>query len=78
MSTRSRVFFLSTVLAVDLLFFIIIGRYYPDYFTVILDWLPYGNEVEAAVIILSGLLIAFVSGYLLFKALLGKLREVLG
>ena len=77
MSTRSRVIVLSTVLAVDLLFFIIVGQYYPEYFTAILDWLPYGNEVEAAVIILSGLLVAIISGILLFRGLIGRLREVL-
>ena len=78
MSNRSRVFLLSTVLAVDLLFFIIIGQYYPEYFTMILDSLPWGNEVEAALIIIGGLLVAIVCALLLFRILLKNLREVLG
>ena len=78
MSTRSRVFLLSTVLAADLLFFIIIGQYYPEYFTKILNSLPWGNEVEAALIIIGGLLIAIVCALLLFRILLKNLREVLG
>ena len=77
MSTRSQVFFLSTVLTFDLLFFIIIGRYYPDYFTAILESLPWGNEVEAALIIISGLLIAIICALTLFRIFLKNLREVL-
>ena len=78
MSTRSRVFLLSTVLAVDILFFMIIGQYYPQYFTLILDALPFSNEVEAAAIIISGLIVAIICSLLLVRILLGKLREVLG
>ena len=78
MSTRSRFFLLSTVLAVDILFFMIIGQYYPQYFTLILDTLPFSNEVEAAAIIISGLIAAIICSLLLVRILLGKLREVLG
>ncbi len=78
MSTRFRVFLLSTVLAVDILFFMIIGQYYPQYFTLILDTLPFSNEVEAAAIIISGLIAAIICSLLLVRILLGKLREVLG
>lgn len=78
MSTRSRVFLLSTVLAVDILFFMIIGQYYPQYFTLILDTLPFSNEVEAAAIIIGGLIAAIICSLLLVRILLGKLGEVLG
>ena len=78
MSTRSRFFLLSTVLAVDILFFMVIGQYYPEYFTRILNVLPFGNEVEAAVIILGGLVLAIVCALLLVKLVLGQLREVFG
>jgi len=69
---------LSTVLAVDILFFMIIGQYYPPYFTLILDTLPFSNEVEAAAIIISGFIVAIICSLLLVRILLGKLREVLG
>ena len=78
MSTRSRVFLLSTVLAVDILFFMIIGQYYPQYFALILDTLPFSNEVEAVAIIISGFIVAIICSLLLVRILLGKLREVLG
>ena len=78
MSTRSRFFLLSTVLAVDILFFMVIGQYYPGYFTEILNVLPFSNEVEAAVIILGGLVLAIVCALLLVKLVLGQLREVFG
>jgi len=78
LSNRSRVFLLSTFLAVDLLFFIVLGQYYPERFTQILNMLPWSNEVEAAVIIVSGLLVAIVCSLLLFRILLKSLREVLG
>lgn len=78
MSSRTRVFLISTVLAVDLLFFIVIGQYYPEYFAVILSSLPWGNEVEAALIIIGGLLVAIVCALMLFRILLKNLREVLG
>jgi len=44
----------------------------------ILDSLPWGNEVEAALIIIGGLLVAIVCALLLFRILLKNLREVLG
>ena len=78
MSIRSRIFLLSTVLAVDILFFIVVGQYYPQYFTLILDTLPFSNEVEAAAIIISGLIAAIICSLLLVRILLGKLGEVLG
>ncbi len=78
MSTRSRLFFLSTILAVDIFFFMSIGQYYPQGFTQILDFLPFGNEVEAAVIILGGLVVAIVCALLLVRLVLGQLGEVLG
>lgn len=78
MSTRSRFFVLSTVLAVDLLFFMVLGQYYPQYFTKLLNVLPFSNEVEAAVIILGGLVLAIVCSVLLVRLMLGQLREVLG
>ena len=78
MSTRSRVFLLSTVLAVDLLFFMVLGQYYPQYFTKLLNVLPFSNEVEAAVIILGGLVLAIVCSVLLVRLMLDQLREVLG
>ena len=78
MSTRSRVFLLSTVLAVDLLFFMIVGQYYPQYFSKLLNVLPFGNEVEAAVIILGGLVLAIICSVLLVRLVLSQLREVLG
>ncbi len=66
------------VLAVDIFFFMIIGQYYPHYFTRILNVLPFSNEVEAAVIILSGLVLAIACSMLLVRLVLGQLREVLG
>jgi len=56
----------------------IIGQYYPGYFTGILNVLPFSNEVEAAVIILGGLVLAIVCALLLVKLVLGQLREVFG
>ncbi len=78
MSTRSRVFLLSTVLAVDLLFFMVLGQYYPQYFTKLLNVLPFSNEVEAAVIILGGLVLAIICSVMLVRLVLGQLKEVLG
>ncbi len=78
MSTRSRLFFLSTVLAVDIFFFMGIGQYYPEGFTRILDFLPFNNEVEAAVIILGGLVVAIVCALLLVRLVINQLGEVLG
>ena len=78
MSTRSRLFLLSTVLAVDILFFMVIGQYYPQYFSKLLNVLPFSNEVEAAVIILGGLVLAIVCSILLVRFVLSQLREVLG
>lgn len=77
MNVRSKVFLYSIILIVDLLFFVIIGQYYPEYFFLILDFLPFNNEIEAAVIIIIGLIIAIVSALLLFRITLFKLKEVL-
>ena len=78
MSIRSRIFLLSTVLAVDILFFILVGQHYPPNFTLILNALPFGNDVEAAAIIIGGLLVAMICSLLLVRLVLGQLREVLG
>ena len=78
MTNRVRLFFLSTVLAVDILFFIIIGRYYPEGFTRTLELLPFNNGAEAAAIILGGLFVATLCGILLVRVVLGELGEVFG
>ncbi len=78
MSIRSRLFFLSTVLAVDIFFFMGIGQYYPEGFTRILDFIPFNNEVEAAVIILGGLVVAIVCALLLVRLVISQLGKVLG
>jgi hypothetical protein len=56
----------------------VIGQYYPEYFTRILNTLPFSNEVEAAVIILGGLVLAIICSILLVRLVLSQLREVLG
>ena len=61
-----------------ILFFMVIGQYYPEYFTRILNALPFSNEVEAAVIILGGLVLSIICSILLVRLVLSQLREVLG
>jgi hypothetical protein len=77
LNTRSQIFLYSTILIVDLLFFIIVGQYYPEYFILILDFIPLNNELAAAIIIIVGLIIAIVSALSLFRISLSKIKEVL-
>jgi hypothetical protein len=44
----------------------------------ILDALPFSNEMEAAVIIIGGLLVAIICSLMLGRLVFGQLREVLG
>jgi hypothetical protein len=77
MSRRILSLFLSTVLAVDVLFLLIAGYYYPVLFQSLLNYLPYDNDIETAVILISCFFTAVVSSYLLFKLFLKALKSSL-
>jgi hypothetical protein len=78
LSKRSKLFLLSFILVLDVLFFVVVGSMYPQYFDVILDWLPYNNDTETAVILLSGLTLAIASSLGIVQVVLSGLGEVLG
>ena len=78
MSKRSNLFFLSLVLVIDILFFVVLGSMYPHLFEALLDWLPFSNDVETAVILISGLVIAIVTSLVIVQILISGLKEVLG
>ena len=75
MSRKSLFLFLSTVLAVDILFLLIAGYYYPVLFQSLVDYLPFDNDIETAAILISCFFVAVVSSYLLLKLFLAALKS---
>ena len=73
--SKVRTLFLSTVLAVDILFLLIAGYYYPALFESLVDWLPYENEIEISVILVSCFIVAVVFSYALLKDFFKALKE---
>jgi hypothetical protein len=78
MDRGSKFLLLSTVLVVDIFFFLVIGQLRPEYFGYIVDFLPFDNNTETAVIILGGLVIAVITSLLLVRIFISGLKEVLG
>jgi Kef-type K+ transport system membrane component KefB len=73
--SRTRTLVLSTVLAVDIVFLLLAGYYYPALFESLVDWLPYENEIEISVILVSCFIIAVLSSYVLLKDFFKALRD---
>ena len=74
MSLPLKLSFLAMILIADLLFFLFFGVYYPETLEALLQWLPWGNNVEKALLIISGLVIAVLTStgiiYILVKNLM--------
>jgi Kef-type K+ transport system membrane component KefB len=75
--SRTRTLVLSTVLAVDIVFLLLAGYYYPALFESLVDWLPYENEIEISVILVSCFIIAVLSSYVLLKDFFKALRDAM-
>ena len=75
--SRSRTLFLSTVLAVDIIFLLIAGYYYPALFESLVNWLHFQNEYEIAVILVSCFVIAVLFSYVLLRDFLKTLKEAM-
>lgn len=75
MSLQSKVAVLATVLILDLLFFYFFGIYYPELFETILQWLPYDNSLEKAVMIITGLIIAVLTSTAIIYILVKNLQK---
>ena len=73
--SRTRTLVLSTVLAVDIIFLIIAGYYYPALFESLVNWLPFDNEYEIAVILVSCFVIAVLCSYVLLKDFFKALKD---
>jgi hypothetical protein len=78
MDLRSKFLLVSTVLVVDIFFFLLVGQLRPEYFGYIVDFLPFDSNIETVAIILGGLVIAVITSLILVRMFLYELKEVLG
>lgn len=73
MSLPAKVSLLAAVLTADLLFFMLFSVQYPDLFEALLDSLPWEDNLEKAIMIIAGLVVAVLSSaaivYVLAKSL---------
>lgn len=76
MNLRSKVAALAAILTADLLFFIFFGVYYPESLETILQWLPWENNMEKAIMVISGLIIAILTSTAIVHVLLKSLRKI--
>jgi len=74
LSLPLKISFLAMILIADLLFFLFFGVYYPETLETLLQWLPWENNVEKALLIIFGLIIAVSTStgiiYILVKNLM--------
>jgi len=66
------------ILIADLLFFLFFSVYYPETLETVLQWLPWESNIEKALLIISGLIIAVLTStaiiYVLVKNVLRGLK----
>jgi len=69
---------LAMILIADLLFFLFFSVYYPETLETVLQWLPWESNIEKALLIISGLIIAVLTStaiiYVLVKNVLRGLK----
>jgi len=69
---------LAMILIADLLFFLFFSVYYPEALETVLQWLPWESNIEKALLIISGLIIAVLTStaiiYVLVKNVLRGLK----
>jgi len=75
LSLQSEVAVLAAILIADLLFFYFFGVYYPELFEAVLQWLPWENSLEKAIMIISGLIIAVLTSTAIIYVLVKNLQK---
>lgn len=75
MSPTSKLSILAAILLADLLFFLFLGIYYPEVLSTVLQWLPWEDSLEKAVLILSGLIIAVLTSTAMIRVAVKALQR---
>jgi len=77
LSVPSKISTLAAILIADLLFFIFFGVYYPETLAAILEWLPWENILEKALLIISGLIIAVLTSTAIIYVLVKTFQKTM-
>ena len=75
MGLQSKVTVLAAILIADLLFFYFFGLYYPEVFEIVLQWLPWDDILEKAVMIITGLIIAVLTSTAIIYVLVKNFQK---
>lgn len=77
MSLVPRILALAALLAADLLFFIFLGRYYPEVFDLVLQWIPWQSPLKKPIIILLGLIIAVATSVAIIHTIIIGIKKMI-
>lgn len=75
MTPQAKVSLIAAVLIADLLFFLFVRADYPGIFEAVLERLPWDDNLEEAVIVISGYIVAVLSSSAIVYVLIKHLQK---